>query len=129
MKAEESILLTIQLLDGRMVSLIMPTVQFVHYYEDTVGKTSEMIIPVDIEDGQDLKIDDMITGIFFDASNDPTPKRAGAVISLGYYTLRLSYKYCRVKSLTPLTLIGIGGDDKNIIIDSHFTRPLRRVTI
>ena len=126
--AETSVYLTIQLLNGEMTSLVIPTPNFVHFFEDTQDKVSELIIPMSIEDNTLLKVGDEITGIYFDATNDPTPHRAGGVVSLGYYCFRVCYKYCKVKSLAPFTLEGYAGDADFTMIDTNLTRPLRRVS-
>ena len=126
--AEVTALLTIQLFDGHMTTIILPTPQFIHYFEDCEDKLSEMCFPLEIEENDIVKEGDEVAGVYFDITNDPTPQRAGGVVSLGYYCLRFVYKYCKIKSFKPFTLVGYGGDAEYAIIEGSFTRPLRRIT-
>lgn len=127
MNAEESVLITFHKLSGEIATMICPTLPFIHFFEDTDKKTSCMMLPIELDDERFLE-GEQLAGVYIDVTNDPTPHRAGGVVSLGYYCLRFTYKFCKITSTAPLTLEGYGGDDKTAIIESHFTRPLRRVT-
>jgi len=124
-EAEESILLSIQYADQSMETIIIPTIQYINVMTDPERDSYRAIFPVEVGDHPRLKNDLQLQAVFFNATNDPTPDRANGVISLGYYSLKFSFKHPKVISLNPLIIEGKNDEDA---VFTKLTRPSRRVT-
>ena len=125
-ECEETMLLSLQTLNGENSTLVIPNLERIEIYEDPDKKTCIIQFPISIE-SEGITEGMNLMAVYFDVTNDPTPNMASTLVSLGYYTLRCALRDCKIISLNPLTVVAKKTSDFDTA-NVRFTRPLRRVT-
>ena len=114
--------------NNEIISLIVPNLDQLTIIEDYEYNVAKIIIPIYIEH-EILAKGNHVTAVIVLMTDDPTPKKATDLVSLGYYAMRISAKDLTVTETDPLTfqvnnLLENIFDPKIVV---NYTRQLRRI--